>query len=233
MLIADDNSALCSSLAATFEQLPDFELAGFVDNGADALYQICSTLPDVLVLDIVMPTCDGLTLLRKLQQLKLSKSPIIFVISCFTNSHTQQETIKLGVHHYLPKPFETDTLVNAIRAVCTSRPSRVSTLLLELGVPVQVRGYDYLRSAIILSMEEPHVLQTITTILYPRLAEQFVTTPSRVERALRHAIKVTWDRLDEPTFDRFFSLPDRGLIYRKRPSNRDFIGALSAIMQGA
>jgi len=211
VLIADDNHELCEVLKEFIDSQPDMEVAGVSYDGVDALKKISNTQPDVVVLDIIMPHLDGMGVLEQLAQQDLERRPKFVILTALGQEHITQKVIEMGADYYVVKPFDIETLANRIRQVAgTGRVSRarraghephsrdlnteVTRLIHEMGIPANIRGYMYLREAIILVINEVTLLNGITKELYPQVAGKFDTTAPRVERAIRHAIEIAWTR---------------------------------------
>lgn len=224
VLVVDDNNDINSTLTEAFSASPDFALAGSAHDGLAALNLVATTLPDVIVLDIVIPAIDGLGVLRQLSKTQLAVRPTVFMISSFANDYTQQKALDSGACYFMPKPFHLETLIQEIRSVIYTK--RATELLHEIGVPAHLQGYEFLRNAVRLVILDRSYLDGITTQLYPLLASEHNTTSARIERALRHAIKATWDRIDPATFERIYQDSDIRFTDKKKPSNRDFIESI-------
>ena len=222
VLIADDNRDLIEVLKTYVYSQDDMELVGVAYHGNEALDLIYQESPDVVILDIIMPHLDGLGVLEKLR-FEEQRSRVI-ILTAYGQESMIQRVANLGADYYMLKPFDLDTLGNRIRQVgckttCSSSSghiptnkaipyevnvtSKASTYSLEvevtrtiqqMGVPAHVKGYQYLREAIVSVVEEISLLDAVTKVLYPRIADKYQTTSSRVERGIRHGIELAWDR---------------------------------------
>ena len=246
ILIADANpdfSSLVSDLAAGEK---DMEVVGTADNGADALALIDELRPDVLLLDLVLSKLDGLELLRRLGDGEYR--PHVIVLSGFVNGKVVAECSALGADYFISKPCDPAALLIRIRQLGggeredgalpgyelgPSRQSRsdanlesvVTEIIHEIGVPAHIKGYQYLREAIILTIRDMDMINAVTKALYPEVARKFSTTPSRVERAIRHAIEVAWDRGDLEVLQKFFGYTVSNI--KGKPTNSEFIAMIA------
>lgn len=211
VLIVDDNHELCEVLKEFIEAQPDMEVAGISYDGLDAIEKIPTTDPDVVVLDIIMPHLDGIGVLERLSKQDLPRRPRFLMLTAIGQEHITQRIIEMGADYYILKPFDVETLAHRIRQVAGAgqvarkvRPgpdsiardlnTEVTRLIHEMGIPANIRGYMYLREAILMVINEIGLLNGVTKELYPRVAQKFGTTSPRVERAIRHAIEIAWTR---------------------------------------
>ena len=246
ILIADaspDFSSLVSDLVA---EEGDMEVVGTADNGADALALIGELKPDVLLLDLVLSKLDGLELLRRLGE--TGSRPHVIVLSGFVNGKVVGECSALGADYFMSKPCDPAALLVRIRQLGGSGrgeaaatgyelnaarrsggeaglESVVTDIIHEIGVPAHIKGYQYLREAIILTIRDMDMINAVTKVLYPEVARKFATTPSRVERAIRHAIEVAWDRGDIEVLQKFFGYTVSNI--KGKPTNSEFIAMIA------
>lgn len=239
----DDNAEVREKLKNYFKDCQDLEFAGEAENGADGYELIKSVKPDAVVLDIVMPKLDGLGLLEKLAQDKISTNILIY--SAIGNDTVVQKTFSLGAKYYIMKPCDTQDIVTRIREACKIVPapnsvisahpasiitennleSVITDIIHDIGVPAHIKGYNYLREAIGLCIKDDEFINSITKLLYPTVAKNFSTTSSRVERAIRHAIEVAWNRgREEVLTDIFGYTIDTN---KGKPTNGEFIAMIS------
>lgn len=246
VLIADDNKMFTDELAAFIKTMPDMSVVGVAYNGNEALAMINETKPDVVILDIIMPERDGLGVLKQLSASK-TKKPICIVLSVTGSSSIMETAIKLGADYYLLKPQSMPAVADAIRsfsdvsseiaapaieqismmpqAKAVDLEAIVTEFIHELGVPAHIKGYQYIRSAIMMVVEDMELLNYITKQLYPTIAKKYKTTSSRVERAIRHSIEVAWSRGKAETMDEIFGYTvDTG---KGKPTNSEFIAMVA------
>ncbi|KXG76815.1 sporulation transcription factor Spo0A [Thermotalea metallivorans] len=253
VLLADDNKDFCDILSAYLGKQEDLEIIGIAKDGLEALELVSRKTPDVLVLDIIMPHLDGLGVLEKLNEMNLEKFPKVIVLSAVGQDKITQKAISLGADYYVVKPFDFEVFLTRIRQLMgnhvsvTERKKSYSDLLIntsvpassknrsleaeitniihEIGVPAHIKGYLYLREAITMVVENIEMLNGVTKELYPSIAKKFNTTPSRVERAIRHAIEVAWSRGKVDTINNLFGYTvhnDKG-----KPTNSEFIAMVA------
>lgn len=245
VLIADDNKMFTDELAAYLKTLPDMNVAGVAYDGNEALGMISETNPDVVILDVIMPERDGLGVLKQLSVSK-AKKPVCIVLSVTGSSSIMETAMKLGADYYLLKPQTMPAIADTIRnfasiphtSTSVAEPvtafaqpqsvdleSLVTEFIHELGVPAHIKGYQYIRTAIMMVIDDMDLLNYITKQLYPTIAKQYKTTSSRVERAIRHSIEVAWSRGKPETMDEIFGYTvDTG---KGKPTNSEFIAMVA------
>ena len=195
--------------------------------------------PDVLLMDGFMSRLDALGVLIGLEEMKLMPRPVVMVISSADNSRFESELLQNGADYYFLKPFSPEMLAERImqfggrgRVIQHAAPAQgsdleivVSQIMHQIGVPAHIRGYQYLREAIVLSVNNGEMMSSVTKVLYPTVAKTFKTTSSRVERAIRHAIEVAWDRGDVDVLSSYFGYTIQNA--RGKPTNSEFIAMIS------
>lgn len=243
VLIVDDNRDFCDLLNEFLSKRPELQVVGVGHNGVEALDLMQSLKPDVCVLDIIMPHLDGIGVLEKMSCLPEGARPKTIMLTALGQEQMTKRVLELGASYYILKPFNLETLAQRIKQLATNEPAsspnpyeqqrtsgrnldqKISDFLHELGVPANIRGYLYLREAISMVTEEIQLLSGITKILYPMIAEQHETTPSRVERAIRHAIEVAWSRGNIDAINRLFGFT---VDHRRgKPTNSEFIAMVA------
>ena len=245
-MIADDNSDFRKLLLEAFEKVPDIETVGTASDGFEVVEKISKLKPDVLLLDIVLPKLDGLAVINEINKMSLEYRPAIFVLSCFANEYVIAEASALGANYFMIKPFDTATLISRILQICSKVKDQpfppgfqvarnmktdigiegmVTSVIHEIGVPAHIKGYQYLREAIMMAIKDKEVINAVTKILYPTVAKTYSTTSSRVERAIRHAIEVAWDRGDIETLQGFFGYTVSNT--KGKPTNSEFIAMIA------
>ena len=227
-------------LSDTLDKTAGIEVVAAVADGKQAL-QACTDLePDLLLMDIVLPEIDGLTVIRRAQQ--LDKAPSVFVLTAFSSAEVMSECTELGVNFFMCKPLDAAALAERISQWGSGRKSampqaegtmdsalaleiRVTEVIHQIGVPAHIKGYQYLREAIMMAVNDMESVGAITKILYPSIAKKAHTTASRVERAIRHAIEVAWDRGDLETLQGYFGYTVSGV--KGKPTNSEFISMIA------
>jgi len=249
VLIADDNREFCEILKDYFVNEGDFELVDICTNGMEVFNIIEKKEVEVLILDLIMPYMDGIGVLEKINELNLEPRPKIIILTAFGQENITQKAVQLGADYYILKPFKLQVLGDRVRqvardvkstetensyqaSVITVQPPvsknleiEVTKVIHEIGVPAHVKGYQYLRDAIMLVVEEINYLGAVTKELYPAIAQKYDTTPSRVERAIRHAIELAWDRGDIDKINKFFGYTING--EKGKPTNSEFIAIIA------
>ena len=236
ILMADDDSDFCARIAAAIEQTSDLELAGIAEDGAKALAAVGELQPDLLLIDPALPGIDGIMVLHRLREQK-QMPKATFVLSAFASPQLGAECTSLGVDLFLRKPMEAQAVCERIRLWRSGRQQaqkaeadvalevRVTEVIHQIGVPAHIKGYQYLREAIMMAVEDMEAVSAITKVLYPSIAKKFKTTSSRVERAIRHAIEVAWDRGDLETLQSYFGYTISGV--KGKPTNSEFISMIA------
>ena len=249
--IADDNERMLELLDEIISQDQELEIVGKAVNGEEAYQLIKSKHPDVVLLDIIMPKLDGLSVMDKINHdSELTKHPTFIVITAIGQEKITENAFAMGADYYIMKPFDNEMIINRIKQMknglrrkgtqeqrgskaCESKETYldynletdVTDMIHEIGVPAHIKGYQYLRDAIIMSVKDMDMLNSITKILYPTIAKMHQTTPSRVERAIRHAIEVAWSRGKMDTIDELFGYTvSNG---KGKPTNSEFIALIA------
>ncbi|MGI6584376.1 MAG: sporulation transcription factor Spo0A [Gracilibacteraceae bacterium] len=251
ILIADDNKDFCIILSEYLTTQPDFEVVGIAKDGLEVIDLIESKSPDVVILDIIMPHLDGLGVLEKLNSMEMEKVPKIIVLSAVGQDKITQKALTLGAEYYVVKPFDMDVFSKRIRecfgmannenerknfiqpisvavpSAATPREleSAITNIIHEIGVPAHIKGYVYLREAITMVVNNMELLSAITKELYPSISRKFNTTPSRVERAIRHAIEVAWGRGRVDVINNLFGYTIHNV--KGKPTNSEFIAMIA------
>ncbi|HHT70057.1 MAG TPA: sporulation transcription factor Spo0A [bacterium] len=238
-MIADDNKEFCVLVQEYIEEQADMELVEVAYNGMEVLEKLDTALPDVLVLDIIMPHLDGLGVLEKLVERPLDKRPKVIMLTAFGQESITQRVVDLGADYYILKPFNLDVLINRIRQLAgesyvskrtapvkaKSLDVEVTNIIHQIGVPAHIKGYLYLREAILMVIRDVDLLGAVTKELYPLIADKYNTTPSRVERAIRHAIEVAWSRGNVDVVNSLFGYTID--VNRGKPTNSEFIAMIA------
>lgn len=210
-------------------------------NGKTVLDMLETHEFDVVVLDMFMANVDAIGVMSQTKLSQSAKAPAFFVLSGFDSPVMEREVIKSGAAYYILKPFDAELLYARIMqfagaaqdsAVTTGEVDlevQVTEIIHQIGVPAHIKGYHYLRDAILFSIDDPEMINSVTKRLYPTIAKKYKTTSSRVERAIRHAIEVAWDRGDVDTLNSYFGYTIHNL--RGKPTNSEFIAMISDKMR--
>ncbi len=253
ILIADDNLDFVSTLITYFQTQEDMEVIATAKDGLEAYEKIIKDKPTIALLDVIMPHLDGLGVLEKLIHTNIPL-PICIMLSAVGQDNVTAQAINLGAQYYILKPFKMDVLAKRIRELVNkpvafqthtiandTKPSyvnigqqatkeeilevKVTNIIHEIGVPAHIKGYQYLRDGIIMVVDNIEVINQITKQLYPDLAKKYKTTPSRVERAIRHAIEVAWNRGQIETVENIFGYTVNS--NKGKPTNSEFIAMIA------
>ena len=242
VFIADSAEDFCSGLTAALQRADGFRVLGTAGDGEQAIRMIEEKKPDILVLDLMLAKKDGISVLKAIANME--HKPITLATSAFLTEYVSTAASSLGVRYLMLKPCDMNALVErmeeirggeSLRYSVQRRPDKVSietlvtNIIHEIGVPAHIKGYQYLREAIIIAVNDMDVINAITKVLYPQVAKNFGTTPSRVERAIRHAIEVAWDRGDLDTLQRFFGYTVSNT--KGKPTNSEFIALIADKLQ--
>lgn len=248
--IADDNERMLDILGDIINQDKELTLVGKANNGEDMCRIIENKQPDVVLLDLIMPKMDGLSVMQQINaDQRVKKHPSFIVVTAVGQESITEDAFRKGANYYIMKPFNNDMLLEKIKHVRrTYRPAvsekgalrcceetkeaeefhledQVTNMIHEIGIPAHIKGYHYLRDAIMMAVEDMDVLNAITKILYPTVAKKNQTTSSRVERAIRHAIEVAWGRGKLDTIDELFGYTvSNG---KGKPTNSEFIALIA------
>ncbi len=246
VVVADDNVQLRNMITEYLSQQSGMEIVGAAANGLETIEQVQEKQPDVLICDMIMPQMDGYGVLERLLEMKLEKQPKVIALTALGRDDFISRAIDLGVCYYMVKPFDFAMLAQRIyeaageegradalnmrmhqesSAGADNLEERIANLFLTVGIPAHIKGYQFLREAVKMVIDNPDLMSRITKELYPGIAHRFGTTSSKVERAIRHAIEVAWNRgrieaLDEAFGKNVCSLDDK-------PTNGEFIALVS------
>ena len=238
VIIADNSEEFCSSLTATLHQTDRFRVIDTASDGERAIALVTEQKPDILVLDLMLAKKDGISVLKAIAG--MDKKPVTLATSRFITDYVASAAANLGARYLMLKPCDMSALVERLEEIRGGEnlrmapthsgdkrniESMVTGIIHEIGVPAHIKGYQYLREAIIIAVGDMDVINAITKVLYPQVAKTFQTTPSRVERAIRHAIEVAWDRGDLDTLQRFFGYTVSNT--KGKPTNSEFIALIA------
>lgn len=242
IVIADDSTEFSKNCAKSLTGYGmDVILAQ--KDGLNIISKIKSEKPDIVLSEVFMPNLDILGVLGEIKKLDVKDRPLVMVMSGFANPRLEKEILEAGACYYFLKPFDlnfmaqriiqmsgwkNETAPIVVKNNCISDSElelMVTEIIHQIGVPAHIKGYHYLREAILLSIKNSEIINSVTKLLYPTVAKNHSTTSSRVERAIRHAIEVAWDRGDIDVLNSYFGYTiqnDRG-----KPTNSEFIAMIS------
>jgi two-component system response regulator (stage 0 sporulation protein A) len=247
--IADDNRDLVRTMEQYFENHSEIEVVATAANGKLCLNMLDEYKPDVLLLDIIMPHLDGLGVLQEMHKNDRFRETQVIMLTAFGQEDVMKQAVTYGASYFMLKPFEFDQLVQKILHCAGQQPetlkqtsvlqpetnnekvtqrkldTTITSIIKEIGVPAHIKGYAYLREAIQMVYHDIELLGSVTKILYPEIAKKFDTTPSRVERAIRHAIEVAWNRGNYESISQMFGYTVHHL--KSKPTNSEFIAMIA------
>lgn len=243
ILLADEDKNIFNELKSIFTD-ENFEIVGTTSSGTELVSMVNSIQPDVIIMDIVLQNCDGF---KVLESIDTNKTKVI-VQSALSLDGFINKAISLGASYYCIKPFDSETLKERVKEIldkkepaCVSfnnRPSgqieeKITNIFITVGIPAHIKGYQFLREAIKLAIANPEIINSITKKLYPTIAEKYDTSASKVERAIRHAIEVAWNRGKIENINNLFGIK----VYssNEKPTNGEFIALVAdkMLIEGA
>ena len=240
VLVADASEEFRTFLTDALGKEPDMEVIANTGDGQEAIRLARELLPDAVIMDLVLENVDGLDVLEELETLP-APHPCILVLSSFIWGSVAEVAASRGADYYMLKPCRVGAVTERVRLLLTqswaegelpavpasgqSLESVVTSIIHEIGVPAHIKGYQYLREAIIMTVEDMDVINAVTKVLYPEVSKKFGTTASRVERAIRHAIEVAWDRGDLETLQKYFGYTVSNA--KGKPTNSEFIAMIA------
>jgi two-component system response regulator (stage 0 sporulation protein A) len=249
--IADDNERLLDMLDHIISADKSLSVVGKAKNGEDICQIIRKKQPDVVLLDLIMPKMDGLTVMEQINNdITVIKRPNFIILTAVGQENITEDAFSRGANYYIMKPFSNEMLLSRIKSVkrlyrtqikraeepegqISEREkdleNRVTNMLHEIGIPAHIKGYHYLRDSIIMAVNDMDILNAITKVLYPTVAKKHQTTSSRVERAIRHAIEVAWSRGKLDTIDELFGYTVS--TGKGKPTNSEFIALIADTIQ--
>ncbi len=209
-------------------------------DGKAVLEALTHRRPDVLLMDLFLPRLDALGVLSEMDRMQLTHRPRVMIMSGFDNPALEREVMAAGADYYFLKPFDAAAMAERIRTLWGDKPAvrsprerepernldmEITEIIHQIGVPAHIKGYQYLRDAIRMAIEDEQIINAVTKRLYPAVAKKHATTSSRVERAIRHAIEVAWDRGDVDTLTAYFGYTIHN--ERGKPTNSEFIAMIA------
>lgn len=234
-----DNSEFFAVPCANVMKSRGLDVITVEKDGKSLLDAIARQEPDVVLLDFFLPRLDAIGVLKALDGLELPKRPRMMIMSGFDNPALEREALTAGADYYFLKPFDAGEMADRIQTLCGDHPAaptnraaerdvaaeqslemQVTEIIHQIGVPAHIKGYQYLRDSILMAIEDGGIINAVTKRLYPAVAKKHDTTSSRVERAIRHAIEVAWDRGDVDVLNSYFGYTIHNS--RGKPTNSEF-----------
>lgn len=255
VLVADNSEFAKNNLRDFLESSEGIQLINVVDNGKDAYHFIMDEAPDIVLIDVILPVMDGFTVIEKVNANKsIKKKPSFIIISSMGNQSMVEYACKLGVLYYMMKPYNLDSMIHRIFQTASSHmeaerdtkkkerkhlmkgygisgymentlENDVTDIIREIGIPAHIKGYQYIREAIMMTVNDINLLNYITKLLYPTIAKKYKTTSSSVERAIRHAIEVAWNKGQIDVLEDMFGYTISA--GKGKPTNSEFIALIA------
>ena len=238
VFIADSAEDFCTGLTTALQRADGFLVVGTANDGEQAIRMIEEKKPEILVLDLMLAKKDGIGVLKSIAGME--RRPMTLATSVFVTDYVSTAAANLGVRYLMLKPCDMTALVERLEEIRggeslrfpekrrpdkNSIESMVTNIIHEIGVPAHIKGYQYLRTAILMTVSDSDIINSVTKVLYPSVAKKYSTTTSRVERAIRHAIEVAWDRGDIDTLNSYFGYTIQN--NRGKPTNSEFIAMIA------
>lgn len=244
MIIADEDKMNIEGMVNNFTN-DQFEIIGTTNNGEELINLVNETNPDIVLMDIVLQKCDGFKVLEKVDTKKIK----VIIQSSLSIDGFINKAISLGAQYYCIKPFDIETLKERIEDIVHPKEKqmnvmfntktnnqieeKITNIFITVGIPAHIKGYQFLREAIKLAIANPEIINSITKKLYPTIAEKYDTSASKVERAIRHAIEVAWNRGKIENINNLFGIK----VYssNEKPTNGEFIALVAdkMLIEGA
>ena len=256
IVVVDSNESFCQGLKDYFlESKQDLRVVASFGNIVDAVEYISDNVVDIVICDIVIPNADGYDLISEIKRLGLEHEPKVVVVSALTGEGFIQKAFNMGVAYYMLKPINYELLEDRLVDICKdefvnankqpvqntnlAKPKsklldeRITNIFITVGIPAHIKGYQFLREAIKMAIDSPEIINSITKKLYPSIADKFDTSASKVERAIRHAIEVAWNRGKIENINNLFGIRVYG--NNEKPTNGEFIALVAdkMLIEGA
>ena len=227
--IADNDEKIIEHFKASDK----FEVVGASTDGEEVVNEVIKTKPDVLVMEVMLSKLDGFAVYEKIKILK-DETPKVIFVSSLSHRGFVNKALQMGASYFMIKPVSAETLETRINEILSSNlattesrqlDEKISNIFISIGIPAHIKGYQFLREAVKLAVEEPEIISSITKKLYPTIAERFETSSSKVERGMRHAIEVAWNRGKIENINNIFGLK----IYNRneKPTNGELIALIA------
>ncbi|WP_033541770.1 sporulation transcription factor Spo0A [Planococcus sp. CAU13] len=229
--IADDNRQLAEMIQTYLNARPNMDVVAVAHNGRECIEMLKKQQVDILILDNIMPFLDGIGVLDAIKGEKDLEQVRVIMLSAFGQEDLMSQAAKNGASYFIMKPFELERLALQIEHIMEQQPpvqevkdDPITAVIKEVGIPAHINGYIYMKEAVSLVLEDPNIIYKVTKSLYPGIAAKFDTASTRVERSIRHAIELVWNRGDVKKIAQTFGYSEEHL--KNRPSNSEFIAML-------
>ena len=252
VLLADDSIVLKEQLTKAIVKEESIEFSKHITDGREVIESIKEIMPDIIICDLILPFKDGIEILEELSHLNLRRMPMVVVATAVTTDKIIRQCMEYGANYFIAKPCNPDNLIKIIKKLTTDIEennifkmseekvdensyitnniaeiieSKVTNIIHKVGIPAHIKGYKYLRCAIKKTIIDEDIINSVTKELYPEVAKEYNTTPPRVERAIRHAIEVAWNRGEEETLNKIFGYTVSS--NKGKPTNSEFIAMIA------
>ncbi len=239
VILLESNSAILSQLKEAFDESKDFQVLYAGEDGDEGIKHILQCKPDLVITDILLRGMDGIGVIKTVKRTWLDVKIVVIGIA---NDDFTEKSIAAGASYYIVKPFSVPTVLERLRELLKDKPSeersiafarkqpmtteeKISEIFISIGIPPHIKGYGYLREGIKMTIEKPYMINSVTKELYPSIAKKFATSPSKVERAIRHAIEVAWNRGRIDAISAIFG--SRIYLGTEKPTNSEFIALVA------
>jgi two-component system response regulator (stage 0 sporulation protein A) len=239
VLLLESNTAVMEQLRNAIESSEDFSLLHRSDDGEVGIKYVLNEKPDLIVVSMFLKGVDGCSVMR---MAKKTWADVKIIATGVPNDEVIEKAMTEGASYYLVKPFSIPTAMERMREVMKDKPQvgketamgkhkpitveeKISEIFISIGIPPHIKGYSYLREGIKMTIEQPYIINSVTKELYPAIAKMFETTPSKVERAIRHAIEVAWNRGRIDAINAIFGA--RIYLGSEKPTNSEFIALVA------
>lgn len=247
VVILQDSEASIASIKSAVDELDDYSVIGTSTDGEKGLELIKNLKPEIVVTGIILKEVDGFGVLSELK--RMPQKVKAMVVSCFTREEIIQKALALDALYYIVKPFKNDILKTRLMELTDAESTiikdtsfekkrntldeKISKIFISVGIPPHIKGYYYLREGVKMAVGNPDVINNITKQLYPMIGEKYQTTASKVERAIRHAIEVAWNRGRIETINTLLGI--RAYVGNEKPTNGEFIALIAdkMLLEGA
>ncbi len=247
IVVLQDSEQAIANLITVIEDTPGFEIVGTSIDGETGLKLIEKYKPDYVIASIVLKSIDGFGVMEKVSS--ISPKTEIIVVSSFTSESIITRALNSGALYYIAKPFKSDIIKNRLIELSSkveakeisngiekrksTLDEKISKIFISVGIPPHIKGYYYLREGVKMAIENPEIINNITKQLYPKIGEKFSTTASKVERAIRHAIEVAFNRGRIETINSMLGI--RAYVGNEKPTNGEFIALIAdkMLLEGA
>lgn len=239
VFLLQDTKEANERLSKNFSETENFTVVGCAEDGISAISVIAEKKPDFLITELVLSGYDGMSVINKIKEMGLSVK--IIVLSALMREEIISKTIELGADYFMAKPYNFNVLAERMLEISqekspeskrkslefhsVSLEEKISKIFINVGIPPHIKGYSFLREGVKMAVENPEIINSITKKLYPMIGEKYQTTASKVERAIRHAIEVAWNRGRIDNINSILGV--RAYVGAEKPTNGEFIALVA------